>query len=61
MACLGVKRDRNYNPHRAKIRIVVLGDHKDQAYNKSQHFAPILSYSSMRLLTSKAINKRRIL
>ena len=60
VAFLGVKRDCNYNPQRAKSRIVVLGNHKDCAFNKSHRFAPVLSYSSLWILNSKAINKRHI-
>ena len=36
-------------------------NHKDWAFNKSQRFAPVLSYSSLQILTSKFINKVRIL
>ena len=61
MACIGVKQDGNYNPHRAKNRISVLGNHKDRAFNKSQRFAPVLFYSSLRILTSESTNKNRIL
>ena len=61
MAYLGVKYDRNYNTYRAKIRIVVLRNQKNRAFNKSWCFAPVLSYPSLRLLTSKVTEKRRIL
>ena len=61
MAYLGVKCDGNYNPHRAKIRIVILGNHKYWAFNKSQRLAPVLSYSYLWLPTSKYNEKRRIL
>ena len=61
MAYLGVKYDGNYNPHRAKIRIVILGNHKYWAFNKSQRLAPVLSYSYLWLSTSKYTKKRRIL
>ena len=61
MACLEVKRDVNYNPHRGKNRIVVLRNHEDRTLNKSQRFAPVLSYSFLRILTSKATNKGCIL
>ena len=61
MACIEVKRDRNYNPHCAKIRIVILGNNKDRDFNKSHHFAPFLYYSYLRVLTYKSTKKRRIL
>ena len=61
MACLEVKHDKNYNPHPTKNHIVVLGNQKYRAFNKSQHFAPVLSYFSLWFLSSKATNKRCIL
>ena len=61
MAYLGVKRDGNYNSHRAKSRIVVLINNADCAFKKSQSFDPVLSYSSLQILTSKATKKIRIL
>ena len=61
MACLGVKRDGKYNPHHSKSRIIVLRNHEYLAFNKSQRFALFLSYSSIRLLTSKSTKKRCIL
>ena len=61
MACLGVKLDGNYHPHRAKSRIFVFGNHEDFAFNNSQRFAPVLSHSSLWLLASKDIEKGHIL
>ena len=61
MVCLVVKRDVNYKSHCAKSRIVVLVNHENCAFNKSQLFAPVLSYSYLWLLTSKVIEKSCIL
>ena len=61
MACLGVKLDGNYHPHRAKSRIFVFGNHEDFAFNNSQRFAPVLSHSSLWILASKDIEKGHIL
>ena len=51
----GFKRDGKYNPHSPKSIIFFLGNHEDRAFNKSYLFAPVLSYSSLWILTSKAI------
>ena len=61
MCVLVVKTDKDGKPNRAKSRIVVLGNYKDRYYNKSQRYAPVLKYSSLRLLTSKAVGDRRVL
>jgi hypothetical protein len=61
MCVLVIKFDKDGNPHRAKSRIVVLGHFEDRYYTKSQRYAPVLKYSSLRLLYSKAVEKKRIL
>ena len=61
MCVLVIKKDKDGRPDRAKSRIVVLGNHEDRVYEKSKRFAPVLHYSSLRLLTSKAVEDRRIL
>ena len=61
MCVLVVKPDKDGNPHRAKSRIVVLGNHEDRIYSKSDRYAPVLKYSSLRLLTSKAVSDKRVL
>ena len=61
MCVLVVKPDKNGNPHRAKSRIVVLGNFEDRIYSKSDRYAPVLKYSSLRLLTAKAVGDRRVL
>jgi len=61
MCVLVVKTDRDGKPNRAKSRIVVLGNHEDWVYSKSKHYAPVLKYDSLRLLTAKAVSNRRVL
>jgi hypothetical protein len=61
MCVLVIKNDKDGNPCRAKSRIVVLGNYEDRYYSKSQKYAPVLKYSSLRLLTSKAVEHKRIL
>ena len=56
-----MKTDKEGNPDQSKSRIVVLGNHKDKLWNKSQRYAPVLQYSSLRLLVSKAVGDRRVL
>ena len=58
---LVVKNDKYGKPLRAKSRIVVLGNFEDRLYQKSQRYAPVLKYSSLRLLTAKAVGDKRIL
>eukprot|EP00956_Cyclotella_meneghiniana_P029162 scaffold69885_cov36-Cyclotella_meneghiniana.AAC.5 len=58
---LVIKPDKDSNPVRAKSRIVVLGNFEDRYYTKSQRYAPVLKYSSLRLLCSNAVNNKRIL
>ncbi|EJK68971.1 hypothetical protein THAOC_09816 [Thalassiosira oceanica] len=54
-----IKTDENGAPDRAKSRIVVLGNLEDRLWEKSDRYAPVLQYSSLRLLTSMAVEKRR--
>ena len=61
MCVLVVKPDKDGKPHRAKSRIVVLGNFEDHYYAKSQRYAPVLKYSSLRLLTSQAVGDRQVL
>ena len=54
--CLSVvKNDKDGKLLRAKSQILVLGDFEDRLYKKSQRYAPVLEYSSLRLLTSKVL------
>jgi hypothetical protein len=59
MCILTIKRDENLLPHRAKSCIVVLGNHEDCVWSKSDKFAPVLRIESLRLLVSMAVEKRR--
>ena len=61
MCVLTIKPDRDGKPHRAKSRIVVLGNHEDRYFEKSKRYAPVLKYSSLRLLTAKAVGEKRVL
>jgi len=59
MCVLTVKTDENLDPSRAKSRIVVLGNLEDRYWAKCDRYAPVLQYSSLRLLTSMSVEKRR--
>ena len=61
MCVLLVKTDKEGNPDRSKSCIVVLGNHEDTLWNKSQRYAPVLQYSSLCMLVSKAVSDRRVL
>ena len=61
MRVLVAKTDKDGKPDRAKSRIIVLGNFEDRIYEKSQKYAPVLKYTSLRLLTSKAVSEKRIL
>jgi hypothetical protein len=61
MCVLSIKKDEMFNPLRAKSRIVVLGNHEDRVWTKSEKYAPVLRSDSMRLLVSLAVEKCRTL
>ena len=61
MCVMTIKRDEHMNPDRAKSRIVVLGNLEHRDWQKSEKYAPVLQYSSLRLLTSMAVEKSRTL
>jgi hypothetical protein len=42
MCVLTIKKDENLLPVRAKSRIVVLGNHEDRVWSKSDRYAPVL-------------------
>jgi len=48
MCVLTVKRDESMMPVHAKSRIVVLGNHEDRQWSKSERFAPVLRGDSLR-------------
>ena len=59
MCVLTIKKDEQLRPLRAKSRIVVLGNHEDRVWSKSDKFAPVLRQDSLRFLTSMAVASRR--
>ena len=61
MCVMTIKRDENMAPDRAKSRIVVLGNLEGRLWEKSEKYAPVLQYSSLRLLTSMATENCRVL
>ena len=54
MCVMTIKRNENMAPVRAKSRIVVLGNLKGCLWEKSEKYAPVLQYSSLRFLASMA-------
>ncbi len=59
MCVLVIKLDENFQPDRVKSRIIVLGNLKERTWGKHEWAAPVLKYSSMRLIISAAIHRRR--
>jgi hypothetical protein len=59
MCVLTIKKDENLRPLCAKSRIVVLGNHEDRVWKKSNKFAPVLHQDSLRFLTSMTVASRR--
>ena len=55
MCVLTIKKDENLIPLWAKSRIVVLRNHEDQIWTKSEKFAPVLCPASLHFLTSLAV------
>jgi hypothetical protein len=58
MCVLTIKKDENLLPLHAKSWIVVLGNHEDRIWSKSNRFARVLCQNSLRFLVSLAIQKR---
>ena len=58
MCVLTIKPDEMLRPHCAKSCIVVLGNHEDCIWTKSEKYAPVLCRDTLRLLVSMAIQKR---
>jgi hypothetical protein len=59
MCVLTIKKDEQLCPLQAKSRIVVLGNHEERVWKKSNKFVPILCQDSLRFLTSMAVASRR--
>ena len=56
-----VKNDKDGKPLCAKSCTVVLGNFKDSLYQKSQHYAPVIKYISLRLMAAKEMGDKLIL
>jgi hypothetical protein len=52
MCVLTIKKDKQLMPLRAKSRVVVLGNHEGHDWSKSNRFAPVLWFDSLRFLVS---------
>ena len=52
MCVLTIKKDEQLMPLRAKSRIVVLGNRESRDWSKSDRFAPVLRFDSLRFLAS---------
>ena len=61
MCVLVVKNNKDGKTLCAECEIVVLGNVEDRLYQKSQCYAPVLKYSSLRLLTAKSVGDKRII
>jgi hypothetical protein len=59
MCVLTIKKDENLLPLHAESNIVVLDNHKDRVWSKSDRYAPVLCCDSLRFLVSLAVEKRR--
>jgi hypothetical protein len=58
MCALVIKTDEHGQPDQAKSRIVVLGNLEARTWGKHERVAPVLKYSSLRLMVSVAVEKR---
>ncbi len=56
-----MKKDENLLPLCAKSRIVILGNHEDHLWSKSDRFAPVLHQNSLCFITSLTVEKHRAL
>jgi hypothetical protein len=61
MCVLSIKKDKMLNPLCTKSWIVVLGNHKDPVWTKSEKYAPVLCPDTMRLMVSLAVERWRTL
>jgi len=59
MCVLRIKKDKNLLPLQAKFHILVLGNHEDRVWSKSNCFDPVLRGDSLHLLVSLAVEKHR--
>ena len=61
MCVFTVKKDSHGRPHRAKNRIVVLGNKDPTEWSKADCFAPVVSLPVVRMLTALAVQHKRTL
>jgi len=61
MCIFTVKKDSSGRPHRAKSRIVVLGNKDPTDWSKADCFAPVVSLPVVRMLTALAVQQKRTL
>ena len=61
MCVLVVKNNKDDKALHAKSRIKFLGTFKDRLYQKTQRYNPVLKYSLLRLMKTKAVGDKRIL
>ena len=56
-----MKNNKEGKPLCDNSRIIVLGNLEDRLYQKSQRYATVIKYISLRLLTSKSVGDKGIL
>lgn len=61
MGVLTIKTDRNGDPVRAKSCIVVLGNHDNMLWTKTNCFAPVVSAPVIRLMAALAVRNKMVL
>ncbi len=59
MCVLTIKKDKQLMPLWAKSRIIVLENQEDRDWSKSERFAPVLRFDSLRFFVSLAVQCRR--
>ncbi len=61
MCVLTIKPDEMINLHRAKSCIVVLENHEERIWSKSDKYTPVLRPDTMHLIVSMAVEQQRTL
>ncbi len=61
MCVLTIKPDEMLNPHRAKSRIIVLGNQEDHLWSKLDKYAPVLCPDTLCPIVNMAIEQRKVL
>ena len=61
MCVLVINNEKDGKPLRSNYGIAVLGNFYNILYQKSQRYAAVLKYSSLRLITSQDIRDKHIL